>query len=107
MSSDETGVTTTPRKKRRWRPFHFMQSRPRTIVSLAIFVVTSVVLLASGLRPALSVLLGFDLAALVFLGILARMFNQATPTSMRTQSRAQDTGRWGVLWSGIVLSSVV
>ena len=84
-----------------------MQTRPRTIVSLAIFVIASVVLVASGLRPAMSVLLGFDLAALVFLGILARMFNQATPTSMRTRARAEDTGRWGVLWSGIVLSSVV
>jgi len=51
--------------------------------------------------------LGFDLGAIVFLAILARLFNQSSPTRMRRQAKAQDTGRWGILWSGIVLSSVV
>ncbi|WP_254058459.1 DUF1345 domain-containing protein [Dyella sp. S184] len=77
------------------------------IVSLTIFIITSALLVAGGLRPTIAILLGFDLGALVFLGILARMFNQASPTSMRSQAREQDTGRWGVLWSGVVLSTVV
>ena len=77
------------------------------IVSLTIFIIASAILVASGLRPTIAVLLGFDLGALVFLAILARMFNQASPTSMRTQAREQDAGRWGVLWSGVVLSTVV
>ena len=84
-----------------------MKVRPRLIVSLTIFIITSAVLVASGLRPTIAVLLGFDLGALVFLSILARMFNQASPASMRTQAQAQDTGRWGILWSGVVLTTVV
>jgi len=77
------------------------------IIALAIFIVASAVLVATGVRPAIAVLLGFDLGAVVFLCILARMFNQSSPTNMRSQAQAQDTGRWGVLWSGVVLSTVI
>jgi uncharacterized membrane protein len=106
MSSDERSVAT-PRRKRRWRPFHYVKTRPRMIVSLIIFLVASVVLVEMKLRVATAILLAFDLAAVVFLSILARMFNRCSTTHMRSQSQAQDTGRWGVLWSGIVLSTVV
>jgi len=98
---------TASSKQRHWRPLRFLKARPRMIVSLVIFIVVSAVLKATGLRLTIAVLLGFDLAALVFLGILARIFNRATPTNMRSQAQAQDTGRWGILWSGIVLSTVV
>lgn len=77
------------------------------IVSLIIFLVASGVLVAMKLRLTTAILLAFDLAAVVFLSILARLFNKASPTHMRSQAQAQDTGRWGILWSGIVLSSVV
>ncbi len=77
------------------------------LVSLAIFLAAGATLTALGLRPATAVLLAFDLAAVVFLGILARLFNRSTPLHMRTQARAQDTGRWGVLWSAVVLATVV
>jgi uncharacterized membrane protein len=106
VSSNEAGVTTQP-KKRRWRPFHYVKARPRMIVSLLIFLVASAVLVAMKLRLATAILLAFDLAAVVFLSILARLFNKASTTHMRSQAKAQDTGRWGILWSGIVLSTVV
>ncbi|HEV2679444.1 MAG TPA: DUF1345 domain-containing protein, partial [Rhodanobacter sp.] len=77
------------------------------IVSLLIFLVASVVLVEMKLRVATAILLAFDLAAVVFLSILARLFNKAATSHMRRQAQAQDTGRWGVLWSGIVLSTVV
>ncbi len=93
--------------KYRWRPLHFLRARPRMLIALAIFLVTSGSLLATGTHLSNAVLLGFDLAAIVFLGIIARMFAKSPPTRMRRQARAQDTGRWGILWSGIVLSSVV
>ena len=109
LSPQDDVSATTPHqpRKRRWRPLRFLKVRPRMIISLAIFIVASAVLVASGLRLATSVLMGFDLAALVFLGIVARMFSKASLTHMRSQARAQDTGRWGILWSGIVLSTVV
>jgi len=94
-------------KPRRWRPFRYVTARPRLSVSFAIFVVTGAVLIALGLRLATAILLGFDLAAVVYLAALARLFNQSTPAHMRLQAKAQDTGRWGVLWSAVVLSGVV
>ncbi|HEY0199291.1 MAG TPA: DUF1345 domain-containing protein [Rhodanobacter sp.] len=105
MSAEE--ATVAQRRKRRWRPFHYMKSRPRTLLSLLIFVIVAAVLIAMKLRVATSILLAFDVAAIVFLAIIARMFNKANTAHMRTQAQAQDTGRWGILWSGIVLSTVV
>ncbi len=92
--------------RRGWRPWGFVKGRPRTITSLAIFVVVFAGLFAGGVRLANAVLLGFDLAAVIFLGLLAHLF-KATPTNMRAQAQAIDTGRWGVLWGGVVLSAVV
>ena len=106
MSNDETSMTTAP-NKHRWRPFHYVRARPRMVVSLIIFLVASAVLVAMKLRLPTAILLGFDLAAIVFLSILARMFNRCSAAHMRSLARTQDTGRWGVLWSGIVLSTVV
>lgn len=106
MDSDEQGNTISP-KQRRWRPFHYVKSRPRMIASLIIFMLAGAVLVQMKLPVATAILLAFDLAAIVFLGSLAHLFNRATQEHMRSQARAQDTGRWGVLWSGIVLSAVV
>jgi uncharacterized membrane protein len=94
-------------KARRWRPFRYVTARPRLSVSFAIFVVTGAVLIALGLRVATAILLGFDLAAVIYLLALARLFNKSTPVHMRLQAKAQDTGRWGILWSAVVLSGVV
>ena len=77
------------------------------ITSLAIFVVVVAALSGGGMHLGNAVLLGFDLAAVVFLAILAHMFSKATPVNMRAQAQAIDTGRWGVLWGGVVLSAVV
>jgi uncharacterized membrane protein len=106
VSNDES-ATTARRKKRGWRPFRYLRSRPRTVLSLMIFVLVAAALLALNFRPATAVLLAFDLAAIVFLSIMAYMFNKASTAHMRTQAKAMDTGRWGILWSGIVLSTVV
>ncbi len=95
------------RRKGGWWPLRYLRSRPRTLGSLLIFVVVSGTLAALGIRLATAILLGFDLAAVVFLGILAYMFNKATPARMRSQAKVMDTGRWGLLWVGIVLSTVV
>lgn len=100
--------SAAPRPKQHgWRPLHYVKARPRLIVSLLIFIVASAVLVAVKLLLATAILLGFDLAAVVFLGIMMRLFNDASPVNMRRQARVQDAGRWGILWSGVVLSAVV
>jgi len=97
-----------PIRSRGWRPWRFVKGRSRLILSLVLFLVSVVVLSSGyGLRLASAVLLGFDLAAVVYLGVLFKLFNRATPSHMRRQAQALDTGRWGVLWGGVLLSAVV
>lgn len=96
--------TPTERSHRR---FHNLRARPRLMASTVVFVLAVAALYGSGVRASMALLLGFDLAALVYLILLAVLFTRATPALMRCQARAQDTGRWGFLWSGIVLTAVV
>ncbi len=106
MDENEVRVDHSARK-RRWRPLHLVTSRPRLLVALLVFIVTSATLVTMKLQPVTAILLAFDLAALVFLGSLVRMFSRSSPAHMRSHAKAQDAGRWGVLWSGVVLSTVV
>lgn len=100
-------MNTHTKPKWRWRPFHAMRARPRMMTSALIFVAISSLLYLSGVRLTLALLLGFDTGALTFLSMVAWLFNKASPEQMRSQAKAQDSGRWGFLWSGIVLTGVV
>ena len=83
--------------------------RPRLAVAAAIFLTVGLVLWRwFQLPPFTSLLLGFDVGALVYLIALALLFNHcATTEQMRHQAKAQDTGRWGVLWSGLAVTGIV
>ncbi len=107
MNQRSTKGGSSAPKSRSWRPWGFVRGRPWTIGSLLLFLLAVAGLLAGGLPPAKAVLLGFDLAAAVFLGLLTHLFNQATPAKMRRQAQAIDTGRWGILLGGVLLSAVV
>ncbi|WNL44844.1 DUF1345 domain-containing protein [Dyella sp. BiH032] len=101
---NSTAGTRRPKTHRR---FHYLRARPRLMGSMAIFLVTLIALYGSGVGTSMGLLLAFDFAALVYLSLLAVLFSRATPELMRCQARAQDTGRWGFLWSAIVLTGVV
>ncbi|HEY2622823.1 MAG TPA: DUF1345 domain-containing protein [Dyella sp.] len=94
---------------RRWRPLRDLRVRPRLAVAGAIFLTVGLVLWHwFKLPPFTSLLLGFDVGALVYLIALAVLFNHCSTTDqMRHQAKAQDAGRWGVLWSGLALTAVV
>ncbi|MEV8518238.1 DUF1345 domain-containing protein [Dyella marensis] len=94
-------------RPRTHRRFHYLRARPRLMLSMAIFAAALAGLLACGTRASMALLLAFDLAALVYLSLLAVLFGRASPELMRCQARAQDTGRWGFLWSAIILTAVV
>lgn len=96
-----------PTGKQDWIVLRYAKARPRMLASLALFLVGGAALLALKLRPATAVLIAFDVAAVVFLSVMALLFNKATPGHMRSQAQALDTGRWGVLWSAVVLSAIV
>ncbi|WEN16596.1 DUF1345 domain-containing protein [Rhodanobacter sp. AS-Z3] len=74
---------------------------------MLVFVLAVAALLTCGLPLSSAVLLSFDLAAAIFLGVMAHLFNQSAPEKMRTQAQAIDAGRWSVLLGGVVLSGVV
>ncbi|WP_420225343.1 DUF1345 domain-containing protein [Pigmentiphaga litoralis] len=55
----------------------------------------------------LCLLLGFDAAAVVFLSSTAYVFAKSTPETMRHRAKEEDVGRWGILWTSVLLSAVV
>jgi uncharacterized membrane protein len=93
-----------PKRGPRWG---LVRSRPWTIVSLLIFVLIVAALYVSGVPLPNALLLGFDVAAVIFLVVIAYLFNRAEPDRMRRRAQAIDTGRWVVLLSGVLLAAVV
>lgn len=93
----------------RWIPFRNLRARPRLAVSAVVFILVGVGLWQGvGVKPAKALLLAFDLGVLIYLSALAMLFNQTTtPALMQSQAHKQDTGRWGVLWTGLALTGVV
>ncbi|WP_430388967.1 DUF1345 domain-containing protein [Dyella sp. 20L07] len=94
---------------RRSIPFRNLRARPRLAASAAVFLVVGLVLWQGWhLKPAKALLLAFDLGVLIYLLALTLLFNKTTtPELMQSQARKQDTGRWGVLWTGLGLTGVV
>ena len=107
MSQRSQQVESRSSKSRAWRPWGFVRGRPRAMGSMLVFVLAVAGLLVSGIPLANAVLLAFDLAAVIFLGVMVHLFNQSTPKKMRSQAQAIDAGRWGVLLGGVLLSGVV
>jgi len=88
-------------------PWHALRARPSLVLGGGLMVLVAIVAWALGMHPGPSFLLGFDVGALAFVGLQLREFSLATPISMREQARRQDAGRWGILWSGVAVSTVV
>ena len=87
--------------------FAYLRSRPRLSLAAAVFLLVLGALLSTRHAPLPSLLAGFDLGALFYLGALVELFRRAGPKDMRRLSSQQDIGRWGTLWSGVLLSLVV
>jgi uncharacterized membrane protein len=107
MTSDPDTSPPQPAARSHWWQLNYLRSRPRFTVATAIFVLALAVLLALHRPLASSVLLGFDIAAVVYLALIVHLFNGAHPQQMKRIARSQDAGRWGILWSSVVLSCVV
>lgn len=106
-------MSTTPDdsrpRSRGFIPFRVLRARPRLMVAGALALVIGLALWSwRGLKPAEALLLGFDLGVLVYLVALTVLFCRTTsPDLMRGQARRQDTGRWGVLWTALMLTGFV
>lgn len=104
---NQTPQKKAPGRKKAWGPIRYAHARPRLLVGAVVAVVAALALEFSGMPRSLPLLLGFDLGAIVYFGLLLRIFIGANPATMRRQAKEQDTGRWTTLLSGVVLSAVV
>lgn len=64
-------------------------------------------LILSGVPTNPSVLLAFDVAALLFLAMTALMFSQFSVAVVRKRASSEDAGRWSILLCCVAVSAVV
>ena len=88
---------------RRW---HRVRKHSRFMVCAVIFVVLVVLLSLGGARLDRSILLAFDVAAVIFLVATAFMFSRADARSIRERARKEDEGYWGFLLSSAAVAIV-
>lgn len=99
----------TRQRARGFVPFRILRARPRLMISGAVALAAGLSLWHwADLKPAKALLLGFDLGVAVYLIALAILFCRTTSVElMQGQARKQDTGRWGVLWTAMLLTGFV
>jgi uncharacterized membrane protein len=107
MNASSDSKTPARSARRRWAPIRFVRARPWLAISTVVFLTVFVVLMLSRVKPASALLLSFDAGVLLYLTMLARMFNRVTAEHMCRQASGQDTGRRSTLWIAVALSVVV
>lgn len=90
----------------RWYHFRYFRSRPRWTMATVIFLVM-LVLCGMTSTPAHALLMAFDVAATVFLGMVFVLFLRTSPQRLARMARAEDTGRWGMLWGSTLVCVMV
>jgi uncharacterized membrane protein len=86
--------------------WHRVRRYPRLSASAVILVVLVVAFVLIGMHPALSILLAFDIAAVLFLGATLHMIIHSNSSSMRQRARREDEGYWGFLLSSAAVAVV-
>ena len=89
-----------------YRYARIVRHRPHFSTAAAVFFVMLATLIGAGFGLARGMLLAFDAAALIFLTTVVWMFVHSPVATICAQVAKQDAGRWGVLWGGVVVSSV-
>jgi uncharacterized membrane protein len=74
-----------------------LRHRPLLLASAAAGVLAGLGCAALGLRPSQAVLLGWNLAVLVWLGLTATSMVPASPSMMQLRAAKLDEGRWAIL----------
>ena len=88
-----------------WLP-HNLRRHLRLSLCALLFVVLMVGLILGGMRPALGMLLAFDIAALLFLAAVAWMFAHAKTGSIQRRARAQDENYWGFILTSVAVAAI-
>ena len=101
-------TTDKPKDSPGWFGRHTrrIRRRPRFSLCALLFGALTIVLIVGGMRPALGLLLAFDVATLIFLGATARMFATSQAASIRHRARKEDEGYWGYLLSSVAVTTI-
>ncbi|MEO7936536.1 MAG: DUF1345 domain-containing protein [Dokdonella sp.] len=102
-------ATRKPAKSRRTAPvtrWSHLRRYPRLSACAGIFAVLVGAGVAMGLAPVLSVLLAFDIAAVIFLGSTLYVITHSNTQSMRQRAREEDQGYWGFLLSSAAVTAI-
>lgn len=102
MASENPG---TPLGGPNWLPRNLRRHLRLSLCGL-LFVALMAGLILGGMRPALGVLLAFDIAALLFLAAVAWMFAHAKTDSMQRRARAQDENYWGFILTSVAVAAI-
>lgn len=103
MAKAETARTNDSWWHRRLRGWH---RRPHFHTAVAVFLVLAATLSGAGFGLLLGMLIAFDVAALLFLAMIAVKFLRSDVAQLRKSASEEDGGRWGVLWSSVAISIV-
>jgi uncharacterized membrane protein len=100
-------TTATPQDEG-WlrRQTRIVRHRPHFSTAAALFLVLLATMLGAGFGLARGMLYAFDAAAVTFLAGVIWMFGRSSTALIRARVANQDAGRWGVLCSSIVVTSV-
>ncbi len=101
-------ATTTSSRNEGWLHRHtrVVRHRPHFSTAAALFLVLLTTLLGAGIGLARGMLFAFDASVLIFLGGVIVMFGRSPASAIRARVARQDAGRWGVLWSSVVVCAV-
>jgi len=86
-----------PRPRRHWSgPIRMVQARPRLFISILIGFVVSA-LTPTDWRPAVRILVGWDVMVVLYLGLTLHMMAIADVRRIRRRARLQDEGQYTIL----------
>lgn len=88
------------------RTWHSMRRHVRLTACGALALVLSVLFIALGLSPGMSVLLAFDIAVVVFLAAVLWMFVRAQKGDMEKYAREEGENYWSFLLISVVVAGV-
>lgn len=89
-----------------YRKYHLVRRRPHFSMAAALFVILALTTIGAGFGLARGMLIAFDVSAGTFLATVVWTFAHSSVETIRARVAEQDAGRWGVLWSGVAVSSV-
>ena len=97
-----------PEKPVAWtaRQWHRLRRHSRLSICAVIFAAIAIGLSLGGVHPGRSVLFGFDIGTVAFLGSTLVLFLRSDTSSIRGRARKEDEGYWGFLIGSAAVATI-